>query len=35
MVIVVPTGDEEDETRLPEFYNDTYEYLKNIGFEVL
>ncbi|MGM0582924.1 MAG: DUF2075 domain-containing protein [Bacteroidota bacterium] len=33
MVIVVPTGDEEDPTRLPEFYNDTFEYLKQIGFE--
>lgn len=33
MVIVVPKGDEEDPTRLPELYNDTFEYLKQIGFE--
>ncbi len=32
MVIVVPLGDEKDPTRLPEFYNDTFEYLKSIGF---
>lgn len=35
MVIVVPEGDEEDHTRLPEFYDDTFEYLKSIGFEVV
>lgn len=35
MVIVIPEGDTEDPTRLPEFYNDTFEYLKSIGFEVL
>jgi len=35
MVIVVPNGDIEDATRFPEFYNDTYEYLKSIGFEVI
>lgn len=33
MVIVVPPGDENDGTRLPEFYNGTYNYLKGIGFE--
>ncbi len=33
MVIVVPEGDEEDLTRLPEFYNATYKYLQEIGFE--
>jgi hypothetical protein len=33
MVIVVPEGDIEDHTRLPEFYNETYEYLLEIGFE--
>ena len=32
MVIVVPPGDTEDPTRLPEIYNPTYEYLKGIGF---
>ncbi|WP_167616766.1 DUF2075 domain-containing protein [Maribellus sediminis] len=35
MVIVVPEGDVEDHTRLPEFYDDTFEYLKSIGFEEL
>lgn len=35
MVIVVPAGDEEDPTRKPEFYNSTFEYLKNIGFDVI
>ncbi|RIH63327.1 DUF2075 domain-containing protein [Mariniphaga sediminis] len=35
MVIVIPTGDKKDPTRLPEFYNDTFNYLKAIGFEAL
>ncbi|MBE0650364.1 MAG: DUF2075 domain-containing protein [Bacteroidales bacterium] len=35
MVIVVPEGDKEDATRLPEFYEDTFEYLKTIGIDVL
>lgn len=35
MVIVVPTGDSNDPTRLPQFYNDTFEYLKSIGFTVI
>ncbi|MCR5483387.1 MAG: DUF2075 domain-containing protein [Bacilli bacterium] len=41
MVICIPygnsnktvTGYPEDKTRLPEFYNGTYEYLKNLGIE--
>jgi len=33
MVIVVPSGDSEDPTRIPKFYNGTYEYLKSIGFD--
>ena len=41
MIICVPEGNShktttgfwEDETRLPEYYNGTYEYLKSIGFE--
>ena len=41
MVICVPTGNAnktvsgfpEDATRLPEFYNGTYEYLKSLGLE--
>lgn len=35
MVIFIPTGSEEDETRRPAFYNGTYEYLKKIGLEDL
>lgn len=35
MVIVVPEGDALDPTRKPEFYDDTYEYLKSVGFEVI
>lgn len=35
MVIVVPSGDIEDPTRNPDFYNSTFEYLKEIGFYVL
>lgn len=41
MVICVPKGNDnktasgfwEDSTRLPEYYNGTYEYLKSLGFE--
>jgi hypothetical protein len=35
MVIVVPEGDEEDGTRNPAFYNDTYHYLASIGLQVI
>jgi len=35
LVIVVPGGESEDPTRLPEFYDPTFEYLKSIGFPVL
>jgi DUF2075 family protein len=35
MVIVVPTGDSEDPTRNPLFYDETYEYLKEVGFSIL
>ncbi len=35
MVVFVPPGSEEDETRLPSFYDPTYEYLSNIGFTEL
>jgi len=35
MVIVVPSGDIEDPTRNPEYYNSTFNYLKEIGFDVL
>jgi len=32
MVVVVPPGDDGDPTRLPDFYDPTYQYLKDIGF---
>lgn len=35
MVIVVPSGDSEDPTRSPNFYDPTFEYLKDIGFTVI
>ncbi len=35
MVIVVPSGDPQDATRFPEFYDSTFEYLKEIGFEII
>jgi len=35
MVIVVPAGDMEDLTRKPEFYDPTFEYLREIGFRII
>ena len=35
MVIVVPPGDSEDQTRQEFFYDPIFEYLKDIGFEVI
>lgn len=35
MVIVVPEGNPEDQTRNPAYYNSIYEYLKNIGINIL
>jgi hypothetical protein len=35
MVIVVPSGDSDDHTRPPKFYDSTFEYLKEIGFTVI
>lgn len=35
MVIVVPPGDKADPTRLPSFYDPTFDYLKDIGFKVI
>lgn len=34
MVIVVPSGDPSDATRSPAFYDDTFEYLKELGLQV-
>jgi hypothetical protein len=33
MAIVVPPGDSEDPTRKPEYYDQTFSYLKQIGFQ--
>ena len=33
MIICVPNGNPDDHTRLPEFYDSTYFYLKSIGLE--
>ena len=35
MVVVVPKGDVSDPTRKPEFYDSTYQYLINIGFDTI
>jgi hypothetical protein len=35
MVIVVPHGDLEDPTRQPEYYDSTFSYFREIGFEVI
>jgi predicted DNA-binding protein (MmcQ/YjbR family) len=33
MIIFVPPGDEKDATRLPEFYNPIFEYLRSCGLQ--
>ena len=35
MVLVVPEGTPEDPTRNPEYYDSTYEYLKEIGIQII
>jgi hypothetical protein len=35
MIIVVPSGDKNDPTRNPAFYDCTFDYLKEIGFEII
>jgi hypothetical protein len=35
MVIVIPEGDLSDPTRLPEFYDSTFEYLYEVGLRVV
>ena len=35
MVIVIPKGDENDPTRQSEIYDPTWEYLKEIGLDVI
>lgn len=33
MVICVPQGNDEDPTRKPAFYDETYKYLKSLGLK--
>jgi len=33
MIIFIPNGSEDDKTRLPEFYDETFDYLKEIGIQ--
>ena len=33
LVIFVPEGDLDDETRRPEYYDGTYAYLKSLGLQ--
>ena len=33
LIIFVPEGDSNDETRRPEYYDDTFEYLRSIGIQ--
>ena len=35
MVIVVPPGDDNDKTRRPEFYDPTFNYLRELGFPAI
>lgn len=35
MILFVPAGDETDPTRLPEFYDPTFEYLRGLGMEAI
>lgn len=35
MVIVIPTGVTNDQTRQPDYYDATYNYLKEIGIEII
>ncbi|MBO7101012.1 MAG: DUF2075 domain-containing protein [Bacteroidales bacterium] len=35
MIICIPEGNPDDKTRLPEYYDSTYEYLKSIGLSII
>ncbi len=35
MVIVVPSGDKDDPTRTPTFYDSTFNYLKSLGLQII
>jgi hypothetical protein len=34
-VVVVPRGDNEDPTRLPTFYDETFDYLARCGMSLI
>lgn len=34
-IVVVPEGTEDDHTRLPEFYDSTFNYLRELGIPVI
>lgn len=35
VIIVIPEGDMEDKTRKAEYYDETFEYVKSIGLDVI
>lgn len=35
MIVVIPPGDSDDPTRIPSYYDNTFEYLFKIGFTVI
>jgi DUF2075 family protein len=35
MIIVIPEGDTDDGTRNPEYYNSTFNYLKELGLQTI
>ena len=35
MIIVLPEGDENDSTRMPFFYDETFNYLKTLGITIV
>ncbi len=35
MVICVPEGSHQDPTRVPDYYDSTFEYLKSVGLQLL
>jgi hypothetical protein len=35
MVLVIPSGDSDDPTRKPQYYDSTFAYLKDIGFQII
>ena len=35
IIIFIPEGSQEDQTRLEEYYDETYQYLINIGIRII